>query len=165
MTSLDTPDRLQPLDRRHLERAVALALRAEREGNLPVGAVLAIGDEVVAEAGNTLLVPCYDPGGHAEITAIRRVPPDRWARAREMTCYSTLEPCVMCMSALLLHGVRRVVFGALDTDGGARFVLPHLPPYYARDTLEWVGPVLPEVCDPLYHRVLAGFEHLPCGAR
>ena len=156
---------LDPSERAHLERAVALALAAERAGNLPVGAVLARGATVVAEAGNTLLVPRYDPGGHAETTALRRVPAGAWSEPGALTCYTTLEPCVMCMGALLLHGVRRVVFGAFDPAGGARFVLPHLPPYYAPGTLAWVGPALPEVCDPLYHRTRARFETLPCGVR
>lgn len=156
---------MSDLDVRHLRRCVELALQAEAEGNLPVGAVIAIGEEVISEAGNRLLVPAYDPGGHAEVTAIRRVPSETWARAGEMTCYSTLEPCVMCMGALLLHGVRRVVFGALDEQGGARFVLPHLPPYYEAGTMRWEGPLLPSECDPLYQRVLAGFEGLPCGGR
>ena len=154
-----------PTDRRHLDRAIALALDAESRGNLPVGAVLAIGDTVIAEAGNRLLVPHLDPGGHAETTALRAVPPELWARASEITCYTTLEPCLMCTGTLLLHGIRRVVFGALDPDGGGRFVLPHLPPYYAPNAMTWIGPVDPARCDPLYARVLQGFEHLPCGAR
>lgn len=156
---------LDPTERTHLERAVALALEAERAGNLPVGAVLARGATVVAEAGNTLLAPRYDPGGHAETTALRRVPPEAWTAPGALTCYTTLEPCVMCMGSLLLHGVRRVVFGAFDPAGGARFVLPHLPPYYAPGTLAWIGPALPEVCDPLYARTRARFETLPCGVR
>jgi tRNA(adenine34) deaminase len=156
---------MEEIDRMHLRRAVDLALEAEAAGNMPIGAVLAIGDEIVAEGRNGLLVPAYDPGGHAEITAIRRVPSETWRRASEITCYSTLEPCVMCMGALLLHGVRRVVFGALDETGGARFVLPHLPPYYAEGTMRWEGPRMPEICDPLYRRALARFEGLPCGAR
>lgn len=155
---------MSDVDLMHLRRAIELALEAEISGNMPIGAVLAIGREVVSEAGNALLVPSYDPGGHAEIAAIRRVPSELWYRASEMTCYSTLEPCVMCMGALLLHGVRKVVFGALDQEGGARFVLPHLPPYYRPGTMRWEGPILPEECDPLYRRALARFETLPCAA-
>ncbi|MCA9662160.1 MAG: nucleoside deaminase [Myxococcales bacterium] len=156
---------LRPADSVHIDRAIAEALAAEAAGNLPVGAVLAIGEEVVAAAGNALLVPAYDPGRHAEIEAIRRVPRERWPEAAAMTCYTTLEPCVMCMGALLLHGVRRVVFGAVDPTGGAGPVLEHLPAYYERGVMSWVGPVAAARCDPLHARVHARFVGLPCGAR
>lgn len=152
-------------DQRHLRRAVALALAAEQAGNLPIGAVITLDAEVVAEAGNALLVPVYQPGRHAEIEALSRVPAQLWPRARALTCYTTLEPCVMCCGALLLHGVGRVVFGASDPAGGAGALLEHLPPYYADKSLvpAWTGPLLPALCDPLYARVCARFDVLPCG--
>jgi hypothetical protein len=55
---------------------------------------------------------------------------------------------------LLLHGVGRVIFGANDPLGGAGSMLAHLPPYYEGGirTPEWIGPVIPEVCDALYAR-------------
>jgi tRNA(adenine34) deaminase len=148
-----------------VRQAVSLALEAEAGGNLPIGAVITLDGGVIAGAGNALLVPQYHPGRHAEIEAMRLVPSDLWERARSMTCYTTLEPCVMCAGALLLHGVGRVVFGALDPEGGAGAVLAHLPPYYAggAGVPRWVGPVLPEVCDPLYARVNEIFDALPCG--
>jgi tRNA(adenine34) deaminase len=82
-----------------------------------------------------------------------------------MTCYTTLEPCMMCMGTLLLHGVGRVVFGALDVEGGGGQMLSHLPDYYAggAGVPLWVGPLLPDVCDRLYERVKARFDPLPCG--
>lgn len=149
----------------HLHRAVALALEAEQSGNLPVGAVMTLDDEVIAEAGNGVLVPVYQPGRHAEIEALRRVPADLWPRSREMTCYTTLEPCMMCMGAMLLHGVGRIVFGAQDTEGGAGVALASLPRYYAggRGVPAWIGPLLPELCDPLYRRANRRFDSLPCG--
>jgi tRNA(adenine34) deaminase len=152
-------------DLKHLRRAVQLALEAERLGNLPIGAVITLDGAVVAEAGNSILIPSYHPGRHAEIEALRLVPENLWPQSRRMSCYTTLEPCVMCMGTMLLHGVGRVVFGAQDPEGGAGKVLPFLPNYYA-DGLgvpEWVGPLLPELCDPLYARVNARFDRLPCG--
>jgi tRNA(adenine34) deaminase len=84
-----------------------------------------------------------------------------------MTCYTTLEPCVMCMGSLLLCGVGRVVFGARDVEGGAGVLLARLPAYYAGAGAalvpEWVGPLLPEVCEPLARRVRERFDALPCG--
>jgi tRNA(adenine34) deaminase len=150
----------------HLRRAVRLALEAEAAGNLPVGALITLDNDVIAEAGSAILRPHYYPGGHAEVESLRRVPAPLWSRAREMTCYTTLEPCVMCMGAILLHGVGRVVFGSSDREGGAGQVLPHLPPYYKSGGAcvpEWIGPLLPELCDALYERVKAKFDDLPCG--
>src|SRR5688572_10320585 len=160
--TMTTPDEA---DLNFLQRAVRLALEAEAAGNLPVGAVVALGGRVVAEASNAVLAPAYHPGRHAEPEALRLVPAELWPRAREMSVYTTLEPCVMCAGALLLHGVGRVVFGARDTLGGSGPLLAHLPPYYAggAGVPRWVGPLLPEVCDPLFRRVLARFDGLPCG--
>jgi tRNA(adenine34) deaminase len=161
----DTQTTTGEADLNFVRRAVGLALAAEAAGNLPVGAVVTLGGRVVAEAGNAVLAPAYHPGRHAETEALRLVPAGLWPRGRELTVYTTLEPCLMCAGALLLHGVGRVVFGALDTLGGAGPLLAHLPPYYAggAGVPLWVGPLLPEVCDPLFRRVLSRFDALPCG--
>ena len=144
-----------------------LALEAEAEGNLPIGAVITLDGKRLGEAGNRIAVPHYDPGRHAEIEALRSVPFEAWDRAPEMTCYSTLEPCVMCTGTLLLHGIGRVVFGATDVGGGGGIILSHLPTFFegGAGVPEWVGPVLPERCDPLYTRARAQFVELPCGQR
>jgi tRNA(adenine34) deaminase len=152
-------------DFQYMRRAIQLALEAEERGNLPVGAVLTLNGEVIAEAGNSVLAPTYHPGRHAEMEALARVPASLWPRSRELTCYTTLEPCVMCAGAMLLHGVGRVVFGALDHAGGAGELFGRLPHYYAGGVgvPHWVGPLMPELCDPLFRRVLERFDALPCG--
>jgi tRNA(adenine34) deaminase len=157
-----TPDET---DLTHLRRAVELALEAEARGDLPVGAVVTLGGEVIAEAGNAVLLPAYHPGRHAETEALARVPVGLWPRARAMTCYTTLEPCTMCAGALLLHGVGRVVFGARDPLGGAGRLLAHLPAYYegGAGVPAWIGPAMPDVCDQLFRRVRERFDALPCG--
>jgi tRNA(adenine34) deaminase len=149
----------------YVHRAILIALDAEQKGNLPIGAVIVLNDDVVAEAGNSILAPQYHPGRHAEMEALRAVPVDLWPRSREMACYTTLEPCLMCFGALLLHGIGKVVFGARDTEGGATAVLDNLPPYYADlvSVPELVGPVLSKECEPLFERVKVGFDRLPCG--
>lgn len=149
----------------YLRRAIDLALEAERKGNLPIGALIVLDGDVISEAGNAILVPNYNPGRHAEIEALRGVPEEMWHRSREMTCYTTLEPCTMCFSTMLLHGIGRVVFGALDQEGGATAILPHLPPYYDDKSMvpELIGPVMPEECDRLFERVKGRFDSLPCG--
>jgi tRNA(adenine34) deaminase len=152
-------------DFQYMRRAIHLALEAEARGDLPVGAVVTLGDEVIAEAGNAVLVPFYHPGRHAETETLSRVPASLWPRSREMSIYTTLEPCVMCAGALLLHGVGRVVFGASDPLGGAGELLARLPAYYegGAGIPLWLGPLMPELCDPLLRRVLERFDSLPCG--
>jgi len=156
---------LRNTDTPYISRAIELALEAERRGNLPIGAVIVLDGAIVAEAGNSILVPFYHPGRHAEMEALARVPVALWPNCRAMTCYSTLEPCVMCFGALLLHGIGRVVFGAEDRKGGAKAVLDHLPAYYADGVgvPQWIGPVMAEACDELYQRIAERFDRLPCG--
>jgi tRNA(adenine34) deaminase len=160
MTQLDT--HLTDADAEYIRRAIEIALEAERLGNLPVGAVIVVDSAVVAKAGNSILKPVYHPGGHAELEALRRVPVELWPRNREMTCYCTLEPCVMCFGALLLHGIGRIVFGAEDRKGGAKVLLDCLPKYY-EDVVqipEWIGPVMAQECDELYWRVATRSDQL-----
>jgi tRNA(adenine34) deaminase len=143
-------------DRRHLKRAIELALAAERQGNLPVGAVLVLGGRRVAEGQSAIWVPRFDATRHAEMEALRAVPTVVWARGRPLTLYTTLEPCLMCLGAILLHPIGRVVFGASDAYGGAGGLRERLPPYFRRRfaALEWLGPALPAECDPLHQRLL-----------
>lgn len=158
---MDTPT---PEDLEHLRHAVRMALEAESVGDLPVGAVVVLDGAVVAEGRNALLSDGFQPGRHAETEALRRVPVPLWPRAREMTCYTTLEPCPMCFGALLLHGVGRIVYGATDPEGGSRALSAHLPEYFSAAEgwggLSWHGPWLPAECDPLYQRCRARFRAL-----
>lgn len=153
------------VDRLWMDQAVELALETERAGNLPIAALLVLGSRCIAAAGSEIVAPVYHPGRHAEIQALGQVPEERWPQAARMTCYTTLEPCLMCMGALLLHGIGRVVFGAWDLVGGSTDTLTQLPAYYAkgRGIPEWIGPILPERCDPLYQRANALYSNLPCG--
>ena len=63
----------------------------------------------------------------------------------------------MCFSAILLHGIGRVVFGASDSYGGPGPTPSHLPPFFgeAFGRMQWLGPVMPAECDPLRERIRA----------
>jgi len=102
-----------------MRRALELAQRAALEHEVPVGALLLLDDEVIGEGWNRPIAG-HDPTAHAEIVALRagaqRLRNYRLART---TLYATLEPCVMCMGALLNARVARVVFGAWDPKAGA----------------------------------------------
>ncbi len=101
-----------------MELALAEARTASAEGDVPVGAVLVRGDEIVVRASNRT-VRDQDPTAHAEVLAIRAAAAalGRW-RLDDCTLYVTLEPCAMCAGAIVLARVARVVFGAWDDKAG-----------------------------------------------
>ena len=134
-----------------MHRAIRLAREAQRLGNLPVGAVITRDGDVVAEGRNSIRVPNLSPSRHAEMEALQAVPPGLWASEGEITLYTTLEPCPMCLGAILAHPINRVVFGSSDDRAGASCLLGHLPSAYERrrQTLEWIGPALPDECNKL----------------
>ena len=138
------------------QRAIRLAEDAEKHGNLPIGAVITLEGEIVASGQNAIWSPVFNPNRHAEIEAMRQVPEHLWANSRRMTLYTTLEPCLMCMGAILLHRVGRVLYGAADHYGGASQVIGHLPTFFADQIsrVEWLGPAYPEGCNGLVERVM-----------
>jgi tRNA(adenine34) deaminase len=106
-------------DAHYMALALECARRAAGEGEVPVGAILVAGNEVIAEGWNQPIAKT-DPTAHAEIVALRagalRLGNYRFGGC---TLYATLEPCTMCMGALLNARVARLVFGAWDLKAGA----------------------------------------------
>jgi len=102
-----------------MREALADARRAGARGEIPVGAVVAIDGRVVARAGNDS-IRRHDPTGHAEIRALRRAARRVGQyRLTDATLVVTLEPCLMCMGALVHARVARLVYGATDPKAGA----------------------------------------------
>ncbi|NND37580.1 MAG: tRNA adenosine(34) deaminase TadA [Gammaproteobacteria bacterium] len=107
------------VDERWMWHALGLAAVAAELGEVPVGAVLVRGEEIVAEGLNCPIGES-DPTAHAEIRALRAA--GRAAgnyRFLDTTLYVTMEPCPMCAGALVHARVSRLVFGAPDTRAGA----------------------------------------------
>jgi len=106
-------------DLEFMQQALRLAERAARDGEVPVGALLVADNAVIGEGWNRP-IGSLDPTAHAEIIALRegaaRLKNYRLSGA---TLYATLEPCAMCMGAVLNARVARVVFGAWDAKAGA----------------------------------------------
>ena len=102
-----------------MRRALAAADRAAALGEVPVGCVIALGDQVLAEAHN-LRETRRDPTAHAEIPAIVAAAArlGSW-RLEGCTLYVTLEPCPMCAGAIVNARIPRVVYGADDPKAGA----------------------------------------------
>lgn len=103
-----------------MERALALAREAESGGEVPVGAVLTVGGDRVAEAANQTIA-LRDPTAHAEILALRAAcrQMDNYRLPAGSTLYVTLEPCAMCAGALVNARLDRLVFAARDLRFGA----------------------------------------------
>ena len=138
-----------------LREAIRLAEEAHRRGNLPIGAVIVLDGDVVARGMNSIWKPHRDLTRHAEMEALRAVPAELWSRSREMTLFTTLEPCLMCAGAILLHRIGGLMFGSMDPYGGVGACLRDLPPYFREELslVRWTGPILPAECDRLYNRV------------
>ena len=102
-----------------MRRALAAAEEAAGRGEVPVGAVVVLGDEVVAVAHNERETGS-DPTAHAEIVALRRAAAalGSW-RLTNADLYVTMEPCPMCAGALVNARIRRLYFGCDDPKAGA----------------------------------------------
>ncbi len=100
--------------------AIREAERAASEGEVPVGAVIVDGCGTVVSAAHNLRESASDATAHAEILAIRRACRviGGW-RLSGTSIYVTLEPCAMCMGAIVNARIDRLVFGAADPKGGA----------------------------------------------
>jgi tRNA(adenine34) deaminase len=106
-------------DEAFMRRALELAQRAQAEGEVPVGAVVAMEEKILGEGWNRPIA-ASDPTAHAEIQAMRAAASALSNyRLTGATLYVTLEPCVMCAGAMFHARIGRVVFGARDPKAGA----------------------------------------------
>ena len=102
-----------------MRRALDLAAEAGAAGEVPVGAVVTLGDEIVAETRNAMR-GASDPTAHAEMEAIRAAAAKLGtSRLDECTLWVTLEPCAMCAAAVSIARLGALRFAAEDPKGGA----------------------------------------------
>jgi tRNA(adenine34) deaminase len=120
-------DPAPPADLEDLMRqALAAAEQAARIGEVPVGAVVVVGGEVVAVAHNERETK-NDPTAHAEVVALRRAAAARGSwRLVDADLYVTMEPCPMCAGAIVNARLRRVIYGCDDPKAGAARTLYRL---------------------------------------
>jgi tRNA(adenine34) deaminase len=106
-------------DHHFMSRALELARTAQDAGEVPVGAVIVKGNQIIAEGWNRP-ISTSDPTAHAEITAMRAAAASlQNYRLVDCTLYVTLEPCAMCAGAMVHARVKRLVYGAADPRAGA----------------------------------------------
>ena len=106
-------------DTTYMQEAIAEAERARAKGEVPIGAVIVHEGQVIGR-GHNLRETSNDPTTHAEMVAIRQAAAaiGHW-RLLETTLYVTLEPCVMCMGAIILARIPRLVYACRDPRAGA----------------------------------------------
>ncbi|MGB5179701.1 MAG: tRNA adenosine(34) deaminase TadA [Gammaproteobacteria bacterium] len=137
-------------DEHWMQQALTLARNAGAAGEVPVGAVLVSDESCLGEGWNQPIAR-HDPTAHAEVMALRAAGErlDNY-RFTGSTLYVTLEPCLMCVGAMVHARVARLVFGAHDPKSGAviscarGFEIPGL-----NHRVEWSGGVLADDCGEL----------------
>ena len=101
-----------------MQLALACAAEAARSGEVPVGAVIVRGDEIIASASN-IMRTSHDPTAHAEISVIRKAAAKLGSqRLTGCDLWVTLEPCPMCAGAIAHARINRLYYGAADPKGG-----------------------------------------------
>lgn len=106
-------------DQEYMRLAIAQARAAAVQGEVPIGALIVLGDRILSAAGNRTITDC-DPTAHAEIVALREAAHKVGNhRLNGAAVYVTIEPCAMCAGALVQARVARLIYGAGEPKGGA----------------------------------------------
>ena len=133
-------------DQFFMRQALVEALRSSRAGEVPVGAVVTRENQILSR-GHNLPISKKDPTAHAEIVAIRKACSKlKSYRLPECDLYVTLEPCAMCLGALVQARLRKLVFGALDPKGGAVQSIMNFPFEETNHQVEIKGGIMAEEC-------------------
>lgn len=137
-----------------MRRALDLAREAAAAGEVPVGAVVTVGDEIIAERRNAMR-NSPDPTAHAEMEAIRAAAARLGnSRLDGCTLWVTLEPCAMCAAAISLSRIKALRFGAEDPKGGG---VVHGPRIFTQPTCHHRPDVLGGIGEEEAAELLRGF--------
>ena len=124
----------------HMLAALNLATLALEEGNMPVGSVI-IHDGIVVASGKNTIDSGRDDTHHAELAAIQQAATFLFNHKGRCSIYTTLEPCMMCLGAIVNVGIHRIVFAAPDPLVGASSLLSAIE-YYRSKGVQLVGDVM-----------------------
>lgn len=142
------------VDERFMRQALKEASKAAAREEVPVGAVLADAAGRIIARGSNAPIGSNDPTAHAEIVALRKAAKrTKNFRLAGTTLYVTIEPCAMCLGALIQARIKRLVYGADDPKAGAVRSIVRFPVEKTNHALEIEGGVLAEECG----RVLKDF--------
>lgn len=131
---------------KYMKEALALAKSAAKMGEVPVGAVIVKDDKIISSGANRRECD-QNPTAHAEIIAINEAAKvlNSW-RLDGCTLYVTLEPCPMCMGAIINSRIRKVVFGAFDLKAGSCGSVVNLNKCDFNHHPEVVGGIMEDEC-------------------
>jgi|GEM_PF-210033 tRNA(adenine34) deaminase len=133
-------------DETWMTKALALADAASAVGEVPVGALVVLDGQMIGQGFNQPITGC-DPTAHAEIVALRQAAQMQSNyRLPGAVLYVTIEPCLMCVGALVHARVARVVFGAREPKAGALISHPKVDNHSTNHRFEIVEGVLSDVC-------------------
>ncbi|KPJ67333.1 MAG: hypothetical protein AMJ43_05375 [Coxiella sp. DG_40] len=133
-----------------MQRAIKLAHHAKSQNEVPVGAILVLNNEIIGEGWNQP-ISSTDSTAHAEIIALRNAAKKlNNYRLSDTTLYVTLEPCIMCVGAMIHARIKRLVFGAYDSKAGAiQSVFSLLDSKQLNHEISYQGGVLEQECGAL----------------
>ena len=141
-------------DEQYMRLAIIEAEKAFAKDEVPVGAILVIGDKIIAKSHNQMEM-LNDSTAHAEILSLTTAYNALGSKyVPEATLYVTLEPCLMCSGALYWSKIARIVFGAYDDKNGYRKYTNNVSPFHPKTEL--VGGVLAEECGGLMKAFFKG---------
>lgn len=148
--------RFEDLDHeRFMREALREAEAALARGDLPIGAVVVYDGDIIARASNAFYSERSEIS-HAELKALQTCFPflfDRLEGGRHRRCvvYTTVEPCVMCLGAIVMADIPNVVFGLTDRNIRPAAMIEHLP--YVRQHIDnYIGGVLAQECADIWRR-------------
>ena len=129
-----------------MQEALQLAYAAKNNNEVPIGAVVVLHDEIIGGGYNSP-ISTHDPTAHAEIVALRAAAKKIGNyRLCNATLVVTLEPCVMCFSAMINARIERLVFGAFDQKAGANSIFGLFDSQDFNHSVECIGSVLQDQC-------------------
>ena len=141
---------LLPQDEAFMKEALLEAKAAFHRGDRPIGAVIVHGTQVVARASNT-----YKSGqsdiAHAELNAILSCASYLQKYGHDCVIYTTCEPCVMCLGAIIMANIQEIVFGMPDNYIQGRLTIDTIP-YVKKRVHRYTGGVLQKTCEALFRR-------------
>lgn len=136
------------IDKKYMFDALEEARKAYRRDEVPVGAVVVCDGEIIARAHN-LVEANIDPSAHAELLALRAASEKLGTKSLEScVLYVTLEPCAMCMGAMVNYRIGAFAFGAYDIEAGCCISKAELP-RLLHGALPYVGGIVEEECKSL----------------
>ncbi len=142
---------MKPNDDFYMKEALDEAMKALESGNWPIGCVIVIDSKIVSRGYNKVY-SSNNKINHAEIIAMNEISELLTKRGSEATLYATYEPCPMCLGAILLNHIKRVVYGTNIDESGGMCLQHHLPKRFKTDKykIEVVPGVMAKECEDLF---------------